>query len=148
METDTKQPTRATKIGATVLLLAGSVLAYAFIHKIFARIWDSQAYLQHEFVALVAGLLLWGGVRMWPRWRLPLGIIWLLFGGLAFLNSTQYRSPQDFPQVPGFRTGPEVLRAMSRASIVMGCVALSLGVGLLCWQRVIHRRERVPDDVA
>lgn len=131
-----------------MLLLIGSILAYAFAIKIFARIWDSQAYLQHEFIAIVAGLLLWGGVRMWPRWRLPLGVIWLLFGALAFLNSTQYQSSYHFPQVPGFRTEPEALRAMSRASIVMGCVAATLGVSLLWWQRLIHRQERITNDAA
>lgn len=139
MSNDIKNPTRGTKMGATMLLVTGSILTYVFVLKIFARIWDPNAYLQHEFVAFVAGLLLWFGVRMWSQWRLPLGIIWLLFGVLAFFNSTQYRSPNDFPNVPGFRTGPEALRALSHASIVMGCVALSLGASLLCWQRFMHR---------
>ena len=152
MSTETKLPTRATKIGATLLLLFGSILAYVFVVNIIARFWDPQAYLQHEFIAVVAGVFLWGGVRMWTRWRLVLAIIWLLLGTLAFLNSTQYQSLHDFPQVPGFRTGPEVLRAMSRASIVMGCVAEAIGVGLLCWHRLIQRQEKLrivpPNNIA
>jgi hypothetical protein len=142
MGNEIKNQKRMTKVGATILLVAGSILTYVFVLKIFARIWDQHAYLQHEFVAVVAGLLLWFGVRMWSQWRLPLGIIWLLFAALAFFNSTQYRSPDDFPKVPGFRTEPEALRALSHASIVMGCVALSLGAGLLCRQRFLHRQTK------
>lgn len=63
MSANTKHLSKASKTGATMLLLVGSVLAYVFVIKIFARIWDSSAYLQHEFVALTAGLLLWGGGR-------------------------------------------------------------------------------------
>ena len=127
---------KITKTCATVCLLIGSFLAYIFFLKIFARIWDTQAYLQHGSVAMFAGVFLWGGVRQWSRWRMPLGIIWVMLGCLAFFNSTQYESLHDLPVVPGFRTGPEVLRAMSKASVLMGFVALALGVGLIVWERL------------
>jgi len=130
------------RIGAIVLLLLGSLLTYAFVIKIFARIWDPQAYLQREYVFVAAFFFLWGGMQQWSRWRMPLGIIWLALCGLAFLNSTVYETADGWPQVPGFRTGPEVMRAMSHASIVMGCLALGLGSGLILWQRHCDRRGR------
>lgn len=131
---------RQAKIGATLLLLVGGILAYVFVLKIFARIWDSQAYLQHEYVGIASGFFLWCGSRCWARWRLPLGVICLVFCGLAFVNSTVYKTAHDWPQVAGFRTGPEVMRAMSNASVLMGCVAFALGVGLIVWQRRTERR--------
>ena len=69
------ESSKITKTYATVCLLIGSFLSYVFFLNIFARIWDTQAYLQHEFVAIFAGVFLWGGVRQWSRWRMPLGII-------------------------------------------------------------------------
>jgi hypothetical protein len=131
---------KITKTCATGCLLIGSLLAYVFVLKIFARIWDKDAYLQHQFVAIFSGVFIWGGVRQWSRWRMPLGIIWTMLGCLAFLNSTQYESLRDLPAVPGFRTGPEVMKAMSNASVLMGIVALTLGIGLIVWQRLEEQR--------
>ena len=139
------------KTSATLLLLAGSALSYVFIIKIIARIWDPQAFLQHGLVGVTAGLLIWAGTRQWSRWRFPLGMIWTVFCAMAFFNSTYYEKPHDWPQVQGFRTGPEVMRAMSRASVVMSCVALATGVGLILWQRHLDRPGKLqaaPSDSA
>ena len=86
------QPGLFTKIIGTLFLLTGSILAYVFVVKIFICIWNRHTYLLPGFVALVAGVLIYGGTKQWERWRLALGRIWLALCGLAFFNSFYSKS--------------------------------------------------------
>jgi hypothetical protein len=130
------------KIGATVSLFFGSALAYVFVLPILAHFWFQGIRLQPTIFGLVSGVLLWIGVRNWTRWRLPLGIIWLLLSGLAFFNSTYYRALKKLPELTGSLQAPAMLDAMSRGSVVLGCVALVFSGGLLAWHRSAMARGK------
>jgi len=131
------QPSRFTKILATFSLLAGSILAYIFVVKIFISIWNRDTYLMPGFVGLLAGVLIYGGTKHWERWRLVLGRIWLALCGLAFFNSFYYLKLCDLPELSSV-----VLIGYSNGSSVMGCVAFAIAVGQIIWQRTLDREER------
>jgi hypothetical protein len=131
------EPGLFTKIIRTVFLLVGSILAYIFTVKIFICIWNRHTYLLPGFVALVAGGLIYGGTKQWERWRLVLGRIWLALCGLAFFNSFYYLKLAGLPDL-----APTALMGYSNGSIVMGCAALALGIGLIVWQKILDREER------
>ena len=134
------QPGLITKISATFFLLIGSILAYVFVVKIFISIWNQHTYLMPGFVAVGAGLLIYGGTKQWERWRLVLGRIWLGLCVLAFFNSFYYLKLASLPGLsPNFWIG------CSNGSIVMGCVALPLGIGLIVRQKILDLEERGSD---
>ena len=60
----------------TVFLLVGSILAYIFAVKIFICIGNRHTYLMPGFVALIAGVLLYGGTKQWE----PGAWCWAGFG--------------------------------------------------------------------
>ena len=128
------QPGLLTKIFATVLLLCGSILAYIFVVKIFVSIWNRHTYLLPGFVAVLAGFLIYGGSRLWERWRVALGRVWLGLCTLAFFNAFY---DMKMASLPGL--SPVVFMGFSRGSLVMGGVALAVGVGLIVWQRILDR---------
>ena len=134
------QPGLFTKIIGTLFLLTGSILAYVFVVKIFICIWNRHTYLLPGFVALVAGVLIYGGTKQWERGRLVLGRIWLALCGLAFFNSFYYLKLAGLPGL-----SPMVMMDCSNGSMVMGCAAFALGIGLIVWQKILDREERGDD---
>lgn len=139
---NTSSPGSLTKIGTIIFLLMGSILAYTFIIKIFIHIWNPRTYLFPGFLAMIAGLLIYGGTKQWERWRLPLGVIWIALCALAFFNSLYYLKMSNPSGMPAFTPG--VLEGYSNGSIVMGCVAFALGASLIVWQRKLDREA--PDS--
>ena len=129
-------PGLVTKIIATLVLLAGSILAFIFVVKIFICIWDRQTYLMPGFVALAAAGLIYGGSRLWERWRIAMGRIWLALCGLAFFNSFYYLKLAGLPGLSTLR-----LMAWSNGLLVMGCAAFILAAGLVAWQEIVDRKN-------
>jgi hypothetical protein len=70
-----------------------------------------------------------------------LGRIWLALCVLAFFNAFYYLKLGNLPGL-----SPIALLGYSNGSLVMGCVALALGVALIIWQKMLDREERA--DVA
>ena len=132
------QPGLFTKIIGTSFLLIGSILAYVFVLKIFICIWNRHTYLMPGLVAVAAGLLVYGGTKLWERWRPALGRIWLGLAVLAFFNSFYYLKLASLPGL-----APIIWIGYSNGSIVMGCVALPLGVSLIVWQKSLTRKSAV-----
>lgn len=133
--------TALQRIGATVLLFVGSVLAYVFILPILARFWSSEVRLQHPIFAVFGGACLWFGARTWTGWRSSLGFIWLLFSGLAFFNSTYYRKVQNEPELLDAPRALVVLDGMSKGSVALGIIALTVATLFIAWQRRIRSRK-------
>jgi hypothetical protein len=143
--TEADGPVAATslqRIGATVLLFIGSVLAYVFILPILAHIWRSEVRLQHPIFAVFGGAFLWLGARTWTGWRFSLGVIWLLFAGLAFFNSTYYRKVQSEPELLDSPRALVVLDGMSKGSITLGIIALTVATVFILAARCGRGRER------
>ena len=99
-------------------------MAYVFVVKIFIGIWNRHTYLMPGFVGLLAGVLIYGGTKQWERWRIV-------------LNSFYYLKLCNLPELSSV-----ALIGYSNGSIVMGCVAFAIGVGLIIWQRTLDREER------
>ena len=144
--TEADGPVAATslqKIGGTVLLFFGSVLAYVFVLPILAHFWSSEVRLQHPIFAVFGGAFLWFGARMWTGWRFSLGVIWLLFGGLALFNSTYYRKVQNERELLASPRAFVVLDGMSKGSIALGVIAFAAATFFICWHRRIRSRARM-----
>lgn len=131
------------KATATFFLLCGSLLVFIFIINKFARIPDSRAFLLSDFVGFLGGVFVLKGILHNPRWRKPLGIIWLCLAALAAFLSSQHELLAKVPELREFRNRPEVMLNIGRACVLMVLAAFGIGVSLIGWQ---HRLDRSPAE--
>jgi len=127
------------KVAATFCLLTGSLLAFIFIVNKVARIPDSRAFLLSDFVGFLAAVFLLKGILHGPRWRKPLGIIWLCLAALAAFLSSQYELLANLPELRKFHNLPEIVFNVRRACLLVFLAAVAIGVSLIVWQ---HRLDR------
>ena len=83
------------------------------------------------FMLLTGGASVWAGARLWKRWMLPFGVIWILFATSTFGNIAVYRALAT-------TTSGHEAELYDRLAIlfpIAGVLLLVFGIVLIVWDK-------------
>jgi hypothetical protein len=115
-----KSPSLMGKIGSVLLLLIGQIL-------VGSTLLEFYRYAAIDVTALFGAIfgigIIWGGAKLWQRWRIALGVICILYGLSGF--TPLYLSQRNI----------QVASDVIRASILLGITLLVIGIILIFLQK-------------
>jgi hypothetical protein len=135
------------KIISVVLLSLGSLSIIGYLlHAVEIAFLGEYPNFSNLIWRNLAGLcLLWGGAKLWQRWRLPLGIVSIVvslplqLGKLAFWS---YRKGYlAFSNQSDIK--PELLSV-----VTVGVIGFVIGIVLIYWQTHRDRKEKKSKTVS
>jgi hypothetical protein len=132
MRHEEKSVSVARKVGSVPLLLVGAIVIYSLVISIISSLllpgWPDLAFWVLHLLIICAGVgLIWGGVFLWNRWPLLLGIIQILLGLFTIPAILGLRN--SFVHAEGAKA--QWLGRMLGAYLVLAALLALTGIALL-----------------